>query len=78
MTVEMERQVVRITEIAVKPGRFQAFESICQCTIYASRYDPDCGQFTSWYASEVKNIVRLKTENTQSSLELAEYHLSGR
>ncbi len=69
-------EVAGFTQITVAAGNFGAFECRCQCNALLPQYNPDCGAWTIWFAREVKNIVRIKTQSTTSSMELAEYKVS--
>ncbi|MGH7774954.1 MAG: hypothetical protein ACREQA_22230 [Candidatus Binatia bacterium] len=78
VSVEVECEVTSFKEMAVTAGTFEAFECRCQCTVHSSAYEPDCGQWTVWYAPKAKNIIRIKTESTATTLELVEYDVSGK
>jgi hypothetical protein len=62
--------------VAVTAGTFGAFECQCTCTVTSGPYDPWCGDWTIWYAPEVKNVIRIKTEQTNTTMELVEYKLA--
>ena len=68
--------VVAYKPIEVSAGAFQAFECECQCTHLDGGLEPGCGQWTVWYAPAVKNVIKLKTESTATSMELIEYKAS--
>lgn len=72
----MDCHVVGYRQIEVPVGSFEAFVCECACTHIDSGYEPGCGQWTIWYAPEVKNVVKLRTGGTESSLELIEYKAS--
>lgn len=76
IATEIECEATAFKFITVETGTFEAFECKCRCTVTSGPYDPWCGDWTIWYAPEVKNIVKLKTENTASSFDLLEYKLS--
>jgi len=62
----------------VQAGRFGAFQCECQCHIVGGEgiYQEGCGVWTIWYVPEVKNVVKIKTESSTSSLELVGYKLA--
>ena len=77
--MNVECEVKSFDKIAVTAGTFEAFECKCQCTLVGGGggvYTEDCGAWTLWYAPAAKNIVRVKTESTESSMQLAEYKVS--
>jgi hypothetical protein len=76
ITTTMSCDVVAFKPITVTAGTFGAFECACECTHLDPHYEPGCGQWTHWYAPDVKNIIRSTTETTATSLELLEYKLS--
>ena len=69
-------QTAGFKQITVTAGTFAAFECECQCTVLSGSYDSSCGQWTIWYAPEVKNIIKLKTESTATTMEFVEYKSS--
>lgn len=73
VSTRIDCQVVAFKQLAVAAGTFGAFECECQCTVMSGGYEPWCGGWTIWYAPEVQNIIKIKTESTASSLELLEY-----
>lgn len=73
---QIDCEVTGFGQITVTAGTFGAFECRCLCTVLSSHYNPYCGESTIWYASEVKSIVRIKTQSTNTSMELAEYKVS--
>jgi len=75
---EIACEAVAFRPVTVAAGTFEAFECQCRCTVTSGRYDPWCGDWTIWYAPQVKNIARMKTESTASSFDLLEYKLSER
>ncbi len=75
--VRTECSVSAFNQVTVAAGTFGAFEGQCSCALIANQ-DRDCGERTIWYAPDVKNIVRMKTENTASSFELVEFRLADR
>ena len=58
-------------------GTFGAFQCECRCTALSVSSDPDCGKFTIWYASEIRNVIQIKSESTEGSMELIEYNNKG-
>jgi hypothetical protein len=69
--------VVAYKQVTVAAGTLWAFECECECNLIAGAlYEPGCGQWTTWYAPDVKNIIRTKTESTDRTLELLEYKLT--
>lgn len=76
--VEIECEVTGFKEMAVTAGTFEAFECSCQCAVQSSAYESNCGQWTAWYGPKAKNIIRVKTENTATTVELVEYDVSGK
>lgn len=76
--VEVECEASAFKSIRVPAGSFEAFECKCACRVIGATgvYEPDCGEWTAWYAPRVKNIVKLKTEGTATSVDLVEYKLS--
>jgi hypothetical protein len=70
---KIECLTVSFTDITVPAGTFKAFQCECKCSVLTLQYDPSCGEWTLWYAPDVKNIVKRQTESTQSSLELIDY-----
>lgn len=76
-SAEIECEAAAFKAVTVAAGSFEAFECKCRCTVRVTGvYDPDCGQWTVWYAPQAKNIVKIKTESTASSVELLEYKVS--
>jgi hypothetical protein len=69
-------QATAFRQVTVTAGTFAAFECECQCEVLTGPYDSSCGQWTIWYAPEVKNVIRLKTESTATTMELIEYKAS--
>jgi len=69
-------QAVGFGEVTATAGTFGAFQCECQCTVLTQGYNPDCGKWTIWYAPEVKNIIKRKTESTATTMELVEYKAS--
>ncbi|MBI4488828.1 MAG: hypothetical protein HY694_07050 [Deltaproteobacteria bacterium] len=65
-------------EITVTAGKLGAFECKCRCSVIAAGaiYEPDCGEWTFWYAPQAKNIIKTKTESTASTMELVQYRVS--
>jgi hypothetical protein len=76
ISTTMTCDVVAFKQITVTAGTFGAFECQCECTHSTPYYEPGCGQWTLWYAPDVKNVIRSKTESTATSVELLEYKLS--
>jgi hypothetical protein len=75
-----ECSVVAFGDIAVRAGRFGAFQCECQCHLVGGEgvYQEGCGVWTVWYVPEVKNVVKIKTESSVNSLELMQYKLAGK
>ena len=75
---EIECEATAFKPVTVAAGSFEAFECRCECKLTGAGgvYDPDCGRWTVWYAPQVKNIVKIKTESTATSFELSEYKVS--
>ena len=69
----MDCHVVAFNQITVTAGAFGAYECECRCTHLDPGYEPGCGQWTIWYAPDVKNVIKIKTGSTESSMELIEY-----
>lgn len=64
-------------QVTVAAGTFGAFECECVCEVITlGRLEPHCGSWTLWYAPDVKNVIRTKTESTNTSFELLEYRVS--
>jgi hypothetical protein len=65
-------------QVSVRAGSFGAFQCDCQCHLLTGigSYEDGCGDWTLWYAPEVKNIIKRKTDSTATSLELIEYRLA--
>lgn len=74
--VRIECTAVTFKPVTVTAGTFESYECECQCNVTGGRYDTDCGGWTFWYAPAVKNIIRTKTGNTGTSLELIQYRVS--
>lgn len=74
---QIDCNVVAFNQVALALGSFAAFECECRCTVTGSPgNDPWCGDWKIWYAPEVKNIIRRKTDSTETSLELVQYRAS--
>jgi len=67
--------VARFDQVSVRAGSFGAFECDCQCHLLTGigQYEDGCGDWTLWYAPDVKNVILRKTDNTATSMELIEY-----
>ncbi len=76
----IECEVAGFENVTVKAGTFEAFACKCKCelTIRPLIFSEYCGGFTVWYAPAIRNIVRVKTEDTGSTYELAKYRFSKR
>jgi hypothetical protein len=72
MTTTIDCYVVAYKPVEVTAGAFQASECECQCTHLDGGSELGCGQRTIWYAPAVKNVIKLKTESTATSMELIE------
>ncbi len=68
--------VAGFNQITVTAGTFNAFQCECQCNVINTGYDSLCGVWTIWYAPDVKNVIRQKSEKTESTFELVEYKLA--
>jgi hypothetical protein len=75
IVVEIDVEVTAYKQIQVPAGTFDAFEIKFVCTVFRLIFEPECGQWTIWYAPKVKNIVSIESESTATSQELAEYKL---
>jgi hypothetical protein len=72
-TIDCEVASFESTKVAA--GTFEAFQCKCQCErIGGGRYGENCGNFAVWYAPAVNNVVRVDTDSTEYSYELAEYN----
>ena len=79
ITTSNDCYVVGYKQMTVAAGTFWAFECECECNVVAGpEYEPGCGQWTTWYAPDVKNIIRNQAESTEATLELLEYKLAAR
>jgi len=76
ITTAIDCDVMAFKQVTVAAGAFEAFECECRCTHLSPGYEPGCGQWTVWYAPDVKNIIKVKTGSTESSMELIEYKAS--
>jgi hypothetical protein len=67
--------VDRFDQVVVRAGFFSAFQCDCQCHLLTGigQYEDGCGDWTLWYAPDVKNIIKRKTDSTATSLEIIEY-----
>ena len=59
ITTTIDCHVVAFNQITVTAGTFGAFECECRCTHLNPGYEPGCGQWTIWYAPDVKNLIRM-------------------
>ena len=77
IAMEIDCKVVSFEQITVIAGTFGAFQCQCICGVSFPGYsiDPFCGQWTYWYAPEVKNIIRWDDDDTENSFELVEYQI---
>ncbi|HKA33190.1 MAG TPA: tetratricopeptide repeat protein [Candidatus Binatia bacterium] len=75
-----ECEVTAFEKVTVKAGTFDAFACKCKCEMVGTPliWNEYCGTTIIWYAPAVKNIVRHKTESTESSYELTAFRLSKR
>ena len=71
---KIECYTTSFTEVTVPAGTFKAFKCECKCAILSLQYDPSCGEWTIWYAPDIRNIVKRETESTESSIELIDYN----
>lgn len=79
VTTNIDCYVLGYKQVTVAAGTFWAFECQCECNaIAAPYYEPGCGEWTTWYAPEVKNVIRIKAESTDRTAELLEYKLAPR
>ena len=67
--------VTAFKQVTVTAGTFDAFECECSCSSIEN-YDRGCGQMTIWYAPDVKNILKRKTDSSGSTIELIQYKAS--
>ena len=74
----LECYVTAFTVVQVPAGSFEAFQCECECHVVAGEgvYQEGCGVSTIWYVPEVKNIIKIRTQSTASSLELLRYRIS--
>jgi len=75
---KIECYTTSFTEVTVPAGTFKAFKCECKCSIISLQYDPSCGEWTIWYAPDIRNIVKRDTESTESSIALIDYNGRGR
>ena len=77
--VDITCEVTAFKTVSVAAGRFESFECQCECRLAegAGIYEADCGRWTIWYAPQVKNVVKIKSESTAHSMELLEYKVPG-
>ena len=79
ITTSNDCYVVGYKQVTVPAGTFWAFECECECNLIAGPYnEPGCGQWITWYAPDVKNIIRTKAESTDRSIELLEHKVTPR
>jgi len=79
LPVRIDCEVADFKQVAVAAGNFAAFECKCRCTVIGpGEYEPDCGEWTFWYAPQAKNIIRTKTQSTANTIELVAYDVSGK
>lgn len=78
--VDVTCEATAFNPIAVEAGSFDAFECRCECNLVGGspHYENNCGEWTVWYAPQVKNVVKVKTESTAGMLELTDYNIPGR
>ena len=79
IVMEIDCKVVSFKQITVIAGTFGAFQCKCICGVPLAgpNLDPYCGTSIYWYAPEVKNIISMDTEDTDTSFELVEYQIPG-
>ena len=77
IAMEMLCKVVGFEQMTVVAGTFNAFQCQCTCGVLfpGPSTDPYCGKTTYWYAPEVKNVIRMDTEDTDTSFELVEFKI---
>jgi hypothetical protein len=71
--VRIECHVMAFSRITVGAGTFDAFQCECECKTISVAYEPECGEWTVWYAPAVKNIIRTTAGAPTGILELMEY-----
>jgi hypothetical protein len=78
MSVKLECHVAGFKEINVRAGALAAFECQCQCFVIGPGpdVDPGCGEYTFWYAPDTKNIIKIKTDSSATTMQLVEYKVS--
>ena len=69
-------EAVGFKQVTVTAGTFGAFECECRCEVLTGPYDSSCGQWTIWYAPDVKNVIKIKTESTATTMELIQFKAS--
>jgi len=72
---EVVCQVLNFKQITVTAGTFGAFQCRCRCelAVVSSHYDSNCGEWTFWYAPEVKNTIRRDHEESDRNWELVDW-----
>jgi lipoprotein NlpI len=75
VSVDITCEVTSFKPIAVEAGIFDAFECRCECDVVSGRYERYCGEWTVWYAPQVKNVLKVKTQSTAGMFELADYNI---
>jgi len=79
MATDVTCEVLSFKQVTVTAGNFGAFECQCICELStpSEEYERFCGEWTLWYAPEVKNIIRNDDEASDGSWELVEYQIPG-
>ena len=77
LATQIDCKVVAFKSVTVAAGTFEAFECRCGCLVYAPYVNENCGDWMIWYAPQAKNIVKIKTEASDTSMELIQYKVSG-
>jgi len=68
----LDCHVSAFTTVQVPAGMFEGFQCECECHVVGGEgvYQEGCGVSTIWYVPKVKNVVKIKTQSTASSLEM--------
>ena len=74
--VRIDCHVTNFQRLSVRAGTFDSFQCECQCRTLSVAYEPECGEWTAWYAPEVKNITKTTSQAPTGALELIEYKAS--
>ena len=66
-------EVLGFKQITVTAGKFGAFQCQCKCEVHDPDVYPSCGDWTLWYAPEVKNTIRRDHEASDRNWELVDW-----